>query len=132
MKLAAAYMQSQAVTLSNESAFEELYTRLSRWAAQAAKDVTAGDRSGFEALVEKCLSLLGFMDRCIDVSGNYEIASRILSLHRFAINALVRAKAERDGSALTGLPEVFVSLAEIFVAIRTTQAENYKPAGKEG
>jgi len=36
----------------------------------------------------------------------------------------VRAKAERNGAALTGLPEVFVSLSEIFVAIRDSRAKS--------
>jgi flagellin-specific chaperone FliS len=121
MRLTHAYTQSQNLTLGGEAAFEELYTRLARWSRDAAENIAAGDFNSFEALMEKSLSLLGFMDRCIDLSGSYEIATRILSLHRFAIGTLVRAKAERSAVALSGLPEVFVSLADIFAAIRSTR-----------
>jgi hypothetical protein len=51
-----------------------------------------------------------------------------LSLHRFVIGTLVRAKAERNASALEGMPQVFVALADIFVAIRKTN----EPARKSG
>ncbi len=124
MKLTQAYTQCQNITLEGETAFEELYTRLSRWTGEASEKLESGDRAGFEALVEKCVTLLGFMDSCIDLSGNYDVATRILSLHRFLIGALVRAKAERNGAALTGLPEVFVSLSAIFVAIRASQGKS--------
>jgi len=121
MNPAAEYTKAQAVTLSGEQAFEELYARLARWTREAAESSNSGDFGKFDQLVDKCLSLIGYMDQCVDLSANYDVASRILSLHRFAIGALVKAKAERTASALSGLPEVFVSLAEIFAAIRTTQ-----------
>jgi flagellin-specific chaperone FliS len=131
MKLTHAYTQSQNLTLDGEAAFEELYTRLARWSREAAENLASGDFNSFEALAEKSLSLLGFMDRCIDLSGSYEIATRILSLHRFVIGALVRAKAERNAAALSELPEVFVSLAEIFTAIRSTRGQSGNPAAGE-
>ena len=124
MKITQAYTQCQTITLDGETAFEELYTRLSRWIRDASERLESGDCAGFEALVEKCVTLLGFMDSCIDLSGNYDIATRILSLHRFLIGALVRAKAERNGAALIGLPEVFVSLSAIFVAIRASHLKS--------
>jgi flagellin-specific chaperone FliS len=130
MNLTAAYMKAQDITLDGEKAFEELYSRLGRWTDEAAKLLNDRDFAAFEALAEKSLALLGFMDRCIDLSENYEIAARILSLHRFAIGALVRAKAERNPAALSGLKEVFVSLAEIFVAIRATHGGG-KPGGNQ-
>ena len=120
MKPTEAYTKSQALTLKGETAFEELYTRLARWTREATENAGRGDSAAFEALVQKCISLLGFMDQCIDVSQNYDIATRILSLHRFAIGALVRANAEGNAAALEGLPEVFVALTDIFVAIRST------------
>jgi flagellin-specific chaperone FliS len=123
MKLTGAYMESQSVTLAGESAFEELYTRLARWAREAADYLGRGNFDACEKLIEKSVSMLGFMDRCIDVSSNYDIATRILSEHRFAIGALVRAKAERNAEALRGLPEVFVLLAETFAAIRSSREQ---------
>jgi len=127
MKLAQAYAQSQNITLSGETAFEELYTRLARWTREAEENSNRGETATFEALVEKCLSVLGYMDQCIDVSNNYDTATRILSLHRFAIGGLVRSKAERNAAPLSGIPQVFVSLAEIFAAIRSTQEGGNKP-----
>lgn len=127
MGLATAYMKSQSITLDGDRAFEELYTRLARWADEAAKRMAQADLAAGEALIEKSVSLLGFMDRCVDVSGDYETARRVLSLHRFAIGTLVHAKAERDVTALSELPQVFVSLAEIFAAIRSTHQQGGEP-----
>jgi flagellin-specific chaperone FliS len=112
-----AYTQCQAVTLDGQQAFEELYTRLARWAQESAESQSRGDWSTSDSQIDRCISLLGFMDRVIDVSQNYEIASAILSLHRFAIGAFVKAKAQRNPAELDGLPKILISLAEIFGAI---------------
>ena len=117
MRHTAAYTQLQTVTLGGEQAFEELYTRLARWTREAAECLEHGDSTTAEARVEKCVSLLGYMDRVIDLSQNYEIAAAILNLHRFAIGALVKAKAQRAAAEIAGLPQVFIGLAEIFAAI---------------
>jgi flagellin-specific chaperone FliS len=117
MRHMAAYTQLQTVTLGGEQAFEELYTRLARWTREAGECLHGGDFATAEARLEKCVSLLGYMDRVIDLSQNYEIAATILSLHRFAIGALVKAKAQRSASEVAGLPQVFVGLAEIFAAM---------------
>ncbi len=117
MRHMAAYAQLQTVTLGGEQAFEELYTRLARWTREAGECLQTGDIATAEARVEKCVSLLGYMDRVIDLSQNYEIAAAILNLHRFAIGALVKAKAQRSATDLAGLPQVFIGLAEIFAAM---------------
>src|SRR5271169_6478939 len=48
MKLTQAYTQCQNLTLEGETAFEELYTRLSRWTGEASANLESGDRAGFE------------------------------------------------------------------------------------
>lgn len=116
-----AYTQCQTVTLDGEKAFEELYTRLARWAQESAESQSRGDWTTSDSQLDRCISLLGFMDRVIDVSQNYEIASAILSLHRFAIGALVRAKGQRNPAELDGLPQIFISLGEIFGTIRASR-----------
>ena len=121
MRTPTAYAQYQTFTLDGERAFEELYTRLARWTQELAESQSEGDWTGSEAKLDRCVSLLGYMDRVIDLSHNYEIASAILSLHRFAIGALIKAKAERNPAALGGLPQVFVSLSEIFAAISASR-----------
>lgn len=121
-----AYTQTQNLTLDGERAFEELYTRLARWTQEAAEGHARGDRAVVDAKIDRCILLLGFMDREIDPSQNHEVAYAILSLHRFAIRALIKAKigaiAKPKDQIATGeleaLPRVFVSLAEIFAAIR--------------
>jgi flagellin-specific chaperone FliS len=123
-----AYTQSQALTLDGERAFEELYTRLARWTQESEQRGSRDEWSGVEATLERCVSLLGFMDRTIDLERNNEIAAAVLSLHRFAIGALVKAKAERKTAELEGLPQVFISLAEIFTAIRENKIAQTDPA----
>jgi flagellin-specific chaperone FliS len=112
MRDATAYLNTQTITLSHEQAFAELYLRLARWTSEIASggrpltwDYTSGR-------LDRAIALLGYMSGVIDVSHNYDIAANILSLHRFAIGALVRAKTERDPSQLDGLSEVFVTLSE--------------------
>jgi flagellin-specific chaperone FliS len=125
-----AYTQTQNLTLDGERAFEELYTRLARWTQEAAEGQARGDRAVVDAKIERCVSLLGFMDREIDPSQNQEVANAILSLHRFAIGALIKAKIgaiakPKDQTAsmqLEALPRVFVSLADIFAAMRANKS----------
>ena len=50
------------------------------------------------------------MDRSIDMSNNREVAVAILSLHRFAIAALIKAKSERAIEDFEPLVKVFLSL----------------------
>lgn len=129
MRTPTAYAQFQTFTLDGERAFEELYTRLARWTQESAESQSKGDWTSSEARLDRCVSLLGYMDRVIDLSHNYEIASAILSLHRFAIGALIKAKADRNPGALSGLPQVFVSLSEIFAAISAGRTRQMEPAG---
>src|SRR5581483_9318572 len=94
MKHLMAYAQSQDVTLDGEKAFEELYTRLARWTTESI-DAYRDDRAeaGSQG-IERCIALLGYMNHAIDLSHNYVIACAVLSLHRFVIGTLVKAKAE--------------------------------------
>jgi flagellin-specific chaperone FliS len=127
MKTASAYAQFQTVTLGGEQAFEELYTRLARWTRESGEFLARCEWPEAEARLEKCVSLLGYMDRVIDLSQNYEIASAILNLHRFAIGALVKAKAQREAGQLAGLPQVFIGLSEIFRAMESNCAPQFEP-----
>ncbi len=61
------------------------------------------------------------------LSANYEVAAAVLSLHKYAIGALVKAKAQRGSGKLAELPAVFIKLAEIFAAIRTGRSFQTKP-----
>ncbi|MGH7841217.1 MAG: hypothetical protein ACREQT_06800 [Candidatus Binataceae bacterium] len=117
MRNATAYLNTQTMTLSHERAFEELYLRLARWSHELAADDPAVLWEVASARLDRCIALLGYMSGVIDVTHSYEVAAAILSLHRFAIGAMVQAKSERDPASLEGLPQVFVALAEIFVAI---------------
>lgn len=122
-----AYSQSQTVTLDGERAFEELYTRLARWSEEADRFEREHDFDSAEAKVERCVALLGYMNQAVDLSANYEVASAVLSLHKYAIGVLVRSKAQRGSGQLAELPAVFVKLAEIFAAIRSVRAFQVKP-----
>lgn len=117
MRNATAYLNTQTITLSQEQAFAELYLRLAGWAHEIGNSETPSSWDYAGALLDRSVSLLGYMSGVIDVTHSYEIAAAILSLHRFAIGALVRAKSERDATQLNGLPQVFVSLSEILLAI---------------
>ncbi len=66
--------------------------------------------------------MLGYMDRGIDMSRSYDIALAILSLHRFAIGSLVKAKAEKQPLELEALVKIFLSLAEIFSVIHARRS----------
>jgi len=120
MRMIAACVQSQALMLDGARALEELYLRLSRWTIEAIESHDAGDWQTSEARITKAIALLGFMDRTIDVSSDYKLATTILSLHRFAIGALIRARVERSAAALDGLASVFVSLAEVLALMAET------------
>lgn len=112
MRNATAYMGTQTITLSQEDAFAELYLRLARWTHEIAIAEAPLVWDSTTARLDRAIALIAYMSGLIDVSHNYDIAANILSLHRFAIGALVRAKTERDSTQLNGLPEVFVSLSE--------------------
>jgi flagellin-specific chaperone FliS len=118
MKPTSAYSQSQAVTLEGERAFEELYARLGRWSAEAENARREEDFNAAAQKIDRCISLLGYMNLAIDLSANYQVASAVLSLHKFAIGALIQAKAEPGSADLEELPMLFVNLAEIFAAMR--------------
>ena len=119
-----AYAQYQNLSLDGESAYEELYSRLARWTDEALRLYQGGGAAEAERRLERCIELLGYMDRGIDLSGTPEVVNAILSLHRFAMGALVKAKAERDGRELADLVKVFLSTGEIFGAIREKRLAN--------
>jgi len=116
------YANYQAISLEGEAAYEELYTRLARWTREAAAFHQDGKEAEAEAKLDRCIEVLGYMDRGIDISQSYDIAVAILSLHRFGISTLVKAKGERTITDLEPLVKVFLSLAEIFAAIRTSRS----------
>ena len=116
------YAKYQAISLEGEAAYEELYTRLARWTREAAACHQGGKEAEAEAKLDRCIEVLGYMDRGIDMSRSYDIAVAILSLHRFAIAALVKAKGERATADLEPLVKIFLSLAEIFAAIRASRS----------
>jgi flagellin-specific chaperone FliS len=116
MRNATAYLNTQAMTLSHERAFAELYLRLASWTNEiAGPEAPPWDDASDQ--LDRCIALLGYMSGVIDVTHSYEVAAAILSLHRFAIGTLVQAKSERDPARLEGLPQVFVTLSEILVTI---------------
>ncbi len=117
MRTAAAYANVQAMTFGQERAFEELYLRLARRSAEARAMTDDAMWPEVNALLDRCVAVLGYMSGLIDVGKSYETAVAILSLNRFAIGALIRAKSEHDRKQLEGLPELFVALAEIFAAM---------------
>jgi flagellin-specific chaperone FliS len=117
-----AYAKYQGISLQGEAAYEELYTRLARWTGEAVILQEEGQRSDAEAKLDRCIELLGYMDRGIDISQSPDIALGILSLHRFAITTLVKAKGEQSPAELEPLIKVFHSLADIFAAIRVSRS----------
>jgi flagellin-specific chaperone FliS len=119
-----AYTQYQTVSLDGESAYEELYSRLARWTDEALHFYNVSSAGEAEYRLEGCIELLGYMDRGLDLSGTPNVVKAILSLHRFAIGALVKAKAERDSNELAQLAEVFLSIGGIFGAIREKRLGN--------
>lgn len=121
----AGYANYQAISLDGESAYEELYTRLARWTREAAGFQQDGKVAEAEAKIDRCIEVLGYMDRGIDMSRSPDIARAIMSLHRFAIAALVKAKGDRDTAGFEPLAKIFFSLADIFAAVRTSRS---KPA----
>jgi flagellin-specific chaperone FliS len=116
------YSNYQSISLEGEAAYEELYTRLARWTRDAAAFQREGKEADAEAKLGRCIEVLGYMDRGIDLSHSYDIAVAILSLHRFAIAALVKAKGERGAADLEPLVKIFLSLADIFAAIRASRS----------
>ena len=124
MRALSAYDDAGSLTLDGEQALEELYARLARWCDDIVNYQHAGQISERDGLVERSITLLDCIDRLIDVSASYEITSRILVLHRFAVRTLVRAKAESDESVLEGLADLFINLGEIFALMRSIRAAN--------
>ncbi len=122
--MANAYAQYQNLSLDGESAYEELYSRLARWTDEALQFYKVSSEAEAERRLERCIELLGYMDRGLDLSGTPDVVKAILSLHRFAIGALVKAKAERDSGELPQLVRVFLSTGEIFAAIRERRLAN--------
>jgi flagellin-specific chaperone FliS len=122
--MANAYARYQSLSLDGESAYEELYSRLARWTDEAVQFYKVGSEAEAECRLERCIELLGYMDRGLDLSGTPEVIKAILSLHRFAIGALVKSKAEREPKELAQLVPVFLSMGEIFAAIRDKRMGN--------
>jgi len=119
-----AYAQFQDLSLDAESAYEELYSRLARWSEEADRFYKVASEAEADYRLERCIELLGYMDRGIDMSGTADIVKAILSLHRYLIGALVKAKAEHGSEELAKLVPVFLSLGEIFAAIRARRMPN--------
>jgi flagellin-specific chaperone FliS len=122
MKAASLYMNSQTLTLDGERAFAELYGRLARWTGEIVALQRAGDSAAADDLIERAMTLLTHMDGQIDVSQNYELATRILCLHRFAVRTLVEAKLKPQANEVEGLAPVFVILAETFAAMKSPKS----------
>ena len=89
-----AYGKYQSISLEAEAAYEELYIRLARWTSEAIALQREGNRGEAESKLDRCVEILGYMDRGIDMSQNHDIALGVMSLHRFAITTLVKAKGE--------------------------------------
>jgi flagellin-specific chaperone FliS len=124
-----AYAQSQNVTLDGEQAFAELYIRLARWIVEIIETYKDGQAKANECRIERCITLLGYMNQAVDLSHNYTVAYAVLSLHRFVIRALVKAKAEGYGAPLEGVSSVLLTLAELFAAIHSRKIANILPGG---
>ncbi len=127
MKHLMAYAQSQDVTLDGEQAFEELYTRLTRWTGEIIDAYNDGQTEASGQKIERSIALLGYMNLAIDLSHNYTIACAVLSLHRFVIGALVKAKAEGCGAPLEGVSSVLLRLAELFAMIQSGKESAMAP-----
>jgi flagellin-specific chaperone FliS len=117
MRHLTAYAQLQDVTLDGEQAFEELYARLARWIIEIVDACEDGQSEAQDQKIERCIALLGYMNQAIDLSQNFAVGCAVLSLHRFVIRSLLKAKAESCGNPLDGVSSVFLTLAEIFSTI---------------
>jgi|SRR5580704_2471904 flagellin-specific chaperone FliS len=122
--MANGYTQFQSLVLDGESAYEELYSRLARWADEADRFYKVNSAAEADYRLERCIELLGYMDRGLDLSGTQSVVKAILSLHRFLISALVKAKAEHGSEDLGKLVPVILSTGEIFAAIRAKRMAN--------
>jgi len=120
-----AYGKYQSISLEGEAAYEELYIRLARWTSEAIVLHQEGNNSEAESKLDRCIEILGYMDRGIDMSQNRDIALGIMSLHRFAITTLVKAKGEGGLGEIEPLVKVFFSLADIFAAIRSGRLNSH-------
>jgi flagellin-specific chaperone FliS len=119
----AGYGKYQSISLEGEAAYEELYTRLARWTSEAIILQQDEKQTDAEAKLDRCIEILGYLDRGIDMSQNPDVATAILSLHRFSIASLVRAKSDQTITELEPLVKVFLSLTEIFAAIRESRSK---------
>lgn len=119
----AGYGKYQSISLEGEAAYEELYTRLARWTSEAIILQQDERQTEAEAKLDRCIEILGYMDRGIDMSQNRDVATAILSLHRFSIASLVQAKGDHTIAELEPLVKVFLSLTEIFTAIRESRSK---------
>ena len=117
------YGNYQSISLEGEAAYEELYTRLARWTSEAIILQQDERQTEAEAKLDRCIEILGYMDRGIDMSQNRNVATAILSLHRFSIASLVQAKGDHTIAELEPLVKVFLSLTEIFAAIRESRSK---------
>ena len=122
-----AYAQSQDVTLDGEQAFAELYIRLARWTVEISEAYKDGQAEANERRIERCITLLGYMNQAVDLSHNYAVAYAVLSLHRFVIGALVKAKAEGCSAPLEGVASVLLTLAELFASIHSRKIASIPP-----
>jgi flagellin-specific chaperone FliS len=123
MANATGYAKYQSISLQGEAAYEELYMRLARWTNEAVNLCQEGKSAEAEAKLDRCIQVLGYMDRGIDISRSRDVALAIMSLHRFAITTLVKAKVEAVSADLESLVKVFFSLADIFAAIRISHSK---------
>lgn len=126
MHSARAYLRSSSPAIDGDEAFERLYHRLIDWCNDAL--AVWDSRPQRAHILERALTLLGLMDQIIDVSHHYEIASRILSLHRFAIKGVVEAKAGEDRGVLQGVLGPLLALGEIFALMHARRGERPHPA----
>jgi flagellin-specific chaperone FliS len=127
MKHLMAYAQAQDVTLDGEQAFAELYTRLARWTVEIIDAYQNRRAKANDHRIERSISLLGYMSQAVDLSHNYAIACALLSLHRFVVRALVKAKAEGCGAPLEGVSSVLLTLAELFATIHSGKTSSVPP-----
>ncbi len=124
MRALSAYQNAESITLDGEQALVELYARMARWCDEIVNCQRANEIEERDRLIDRSITLLGCIDPLIDVSACDEIARRILVLHRFAVQTLVRAKAESDESVMADLADLFISLGEIFALMRSNRTAN--------
>ncbi len=123
------YSRMQAITTEGERAFAQLYVRLARWCGELLDLCRAQELQRYDALIERSIYVIGIMDGLIDVSRHYQLACRILSLHRFAVRSLVKAKLNPGDGELADLAKVFATLGETFELMARRGAGREDAAG---